>query len=143
MELQAVLEALKALDGPLLIQTDSKYVRNIFTEWLALWKRKGILHKKENTDLILEIDGKMQGRDVKWEWVRGHNGHPLNEQADMLATSAAQRIRSPASRTISSPSGANRIPRKRQPPKPRAFPAKFAGTCGDCATRFAPGVKSS
>jgi ribonuclease HI len=133
MELQAVLEALKALDGPLLLQTDSKYVRDTFTVWLALWKQKGILHKKENTDLILEIDRLRQERGVKWEWVRGHDGHPLNEKADSLAKAAAS--------TFGAAKGASTgRPTNNRPSRPRGFPAAYAGTCGNCAVRYPPGT---
>jgi ribonuclease HI len=135
MELQAVLEALKALDGPLLIQTDSKYVRDTFTEWLAIWKAKGILHKKENTDLILEIDRLRQGRGVKWEWVRGHAGHPLNEKADALATAAASAF------APEEPAAPERSTHNRRPSQPRGFAAKYGGTCASCATRYPPGVQ--
>jgi ribonuclease HI len=137
MELQAVLEALEALDGPLLIQTDSRYVMDIFTKWLTTWKAKDRLQKQKNVDLIEVIDRKLQGRGVRWEWVRGHDGHPLNEQADLLATSARDNFRSPRSQTAAP----ERPARPRRPPRSRAFAAKFAGLCADCATRFPEGAQ--
>ena len=97
MELIAVLELLlsTAPDQPLRVLTDSQYVRNIFTEWLANWKERGWRTAQgrpvENRDLIEAIDGQLQDRTVAFEWVQGHAGHPLNEKANALAQHAAQR----------------------------------------------------
>lgn len=97
MELRAVLELLAATEPvePLVIQTDSQYVANIFTKWLAGWRKKGMRTASgkpvENVDLIEEIDALLKGRIVTFEWVRGHSGHELNERADALANGAAMR----------------------------------------------------
>ncbi len=102
MELRAVLELLQATepDEPLLIQTDSVYVLNIFTKWLEGWKRRGMrtANRKpvENQDLIRAIDRALTGREIEWEKVPAHAGHPLNEEADHLARSAAERAASAA-----------------------------------------------
>jgi hypothetical protein len=133
MELQAVLEAVEALHEPLLIQTDSHYIKGIFTGWLTTWKTKGRLDKQKNVDLIEAIDRRLQRRQVGWEWIRGHTGHPLNEQADLLATAAADTFVSPGSQTAIEA-------RNGRPAVPRAFAAKYAGTCANCATRFSPGA---
>lgn len=98
MELTAVLQLLRSVPAPILtIQTDSQYVRNIFTEWLEGWRRRGMRTSSrkpvENQDLIVAIDESLQGRNVEWEWVRGHVGHPLNEVADDLARFGAERAR--------------------------------------------------
>ncbi len=90
MELTAVLELLRAHpEEPLLIQADSTYVINVFTEWLPQWRernmRTGAGKPVKNQDLIEQIDKLLAGRDIKWEWVRGHSGHALNETADRLA----------------------------------------------------------
>lgn len=100
MELRAILELLKAVSPlePLTIQTDSQYAMNVFTKWLPQWKAKGMRtgrnKKVENQDLILAIENEMTARDVVFEWVRGHVGHPLNEEADRLANTAARRAHS-------------------------------------------------
>lgn len=98
MELTAVRQLLTTVtDEPLIIQTDSQYAKNIFTEWLEGWKRRGMRTSGrkpvENQDLIVEIDTLLQQRDVTWEWVRGHDGHELNELADDLARFAAARAK--------------------------------------------------
>lgn len=94
MEMTAVIEALKSLKRPceVVITTDSKYVKDGITEWIINWKKRGwkTAAKKpvKNVDLWKELDALVQEHNVTWHWVRGHNGHPENEHADDLATSA-------------------------------------------------------
>jgi len=91
MELQAAIEALKALSRPCSVDltTDSVYVRNGITSWLASWKQKGwkTAGRKavKNADLWRELDIQNQRHEVNWHWVKGHSGHPDNERADQLA----------------------------------------------------------
>jgi len=91
MELQAAIEALKALKRPsqITIHSDSKYVVVGMTEWLPDWKRRGwkTAAKKPvaNLDLWQELDALALIHRVKWQWVKGHSGHPENERADELA----------------------------------------------------------
>ncbi|MBW3069095.1 ribonuclease HI [Actinomyces sp. 594] len=98
-ELTAVLELLRAtaqagLAGEeLLIQADSQYVINSLTKWIHGWKRRG-WRKGDgkpvlNDDLMKQLDAAMRGREVRFEWVRGHVGHPMNEAADQRARAAA------------------------------------------------------
>ena len=95
-ELTAVLELLRATahtGQDLLIQADSQYVINSLTKWRHGWKRRG-WRKADgkpvlNDDLIKELDAALAGREVRFEWVRGHVGHPLNEAADVRARAAA------------------------------------------------------
>ncbi len=99
MELRAVYEVLGAFDTttPLLIQADSMYVINIFTRWLPGWRARGWLTASKqpvsNREAIEMIAERLQGRDIGWEHVKGHSGHPLNEQVDTLARDAATAIR--------------------------------------------------
>jgi ribonuclease HI len=96
-ELRAVLELLQATAGsdePLLIMCDSKYVIDSITKWMPGWKRRG-WRKADgapvlNRDLMESLDEAMQGRNVKFEWVKGHAGHDLNEAADERANAAAK-----------------------------------------------------
>lgn len=95
-ELTAVLQLLRATKGtdePLRILCDSQYAIKACTEWLAGWKRKG-WRKADgkpvlNVEIIKELDQELQGRDVTFEWVRGHVGHEMNEAADVRARGAA------------------------------------------------------
>ena len=91
MELMAAIQALEALKRPSRVRltTDSQYVQKGVTEWLANWKRRGwktsARKPVKNVDLWKRLDEAMARHDVRWEWVRGHSGHPENEQADALA----------------------------------------------------------
>ena len=95
-ELTAVLELLRATartEEDLLIQADSQYVINSLTRWRKGWKRRG-WRKADgrpvlNEDLMRALDDALAGRAVRFEWVRGHVGHPLNEAADSRARAAA------------------------------------------------------
>lgn len=89
MEMTAAIEALKATSGPIRLYTDSQYLKNGITDWIKGWKRNGwrTADRKpvKNQDLWMALDEAVRGRAVEWRWVRGHNGHPENERADMLA----------------------------------------------------------
>lgn len=98
-ELNAVLELLRATQAAgaageeLVIQCDSQYVINSLTKWMAGWKKRG-WRKADgkpvlNADLIQALDEALTGRRVRFEWVRGHVGHPMNEAADSRARAAA------------------------------------------------------
>jgi ribonuclease HI len=91
MELTAAIEALNALKRPssVVLHTDSRYVMDGISEWLANWKKRGwkTANKKpvKNQDLWMALDEAAQRHDIRWKWVRGHTGDPGNEEADALA----------------------------------------------------------
>lgn len=91
MELTAVIRGLEALKRATVVEvyTDSQYVQQGMKSWLANWKRRGWLtaDKKpvKNDDLWKRLDELASGHEVHWHWVRGHDGHPENERADVLA----------------------------------------------------------
>lgn len=96
-ELMAVLDLLHATEGRaderLHILCDSQYVINSVTQWMPGWKKRG-WRKSDgkpvlNLDLLQRIDTAIQGREVSFEWVKGHAGHSLNEAADDRARAAA------------------------------------------------------
>ncbi|UOQ88526.1 ribonuclease HI [Agromyces endophyticus] len=100
-ELTAVLELFRAtahLDDELLVQCDSQYVINSVTKWMPGWKRKG-WRKADgkpvmNLEILQELDAALVGRRYRFEWVKGHVGHPMNEAADERARAAAESFRS-------------------------------------------------
>jgi ribonuclease HI len=91
MELMAAIAALEALTRPceVTLFTDSQYLRQGVTEWLAGWKARGwrTADKKpvKNEDLWRRLDLARAHHRVQWKWVKGHAGDPLNERADALA----------------------------------------------------------
>lgn len=92
MELMAVIQGLRALKRQGLdirVFSDSKYVLNGISEWLPNWKKRGwkTAAKKPvlNADLWQTLDELAAQHQIRWEWVKGHSGHPENELADTLA----------------------------------------------------------
>jgi len=91
MELLAVIRALESLKRRCEVEvyTDSQYVRNGITTWMADWKRRGwkTADRKpvKNMDLWQRLDTLAADHHVRWHWVRGHAGHDGNERADQLA----------------------------------------------------------
>ncbi|MET3567667.1 ribonuclease HI [Leifsonia sp. 563] len=95
-ELMAVIDLLEAtahLGDDLHIFCDSQYVINAVTKWMPGWKRKG-WRKADgapvlNRELLERLDRALQGRSYRFEWVKGHAGHELNEAADERARAVA------------------------------------------------------
>ena len=90
MEMMAVIESLGALkkESRVKVYTDSKYVQQGVSEWMAGWKKKGWPAKIKNQDLWLRIDSLVSQHKVTFHWIKGHDGHPENERADELARAA-------------------------------------------------------
>ncbi|MEU6646961.1 ribonuclease HI [Saccharomonospora sp. NPDC046836] len=99
MELMAPIRALESLTRPSVVHlyTDSSYVRNGVTSWLARWKRNGWRTQGrepvKNADLWQRLDTARDGHEVQWHWIKGHAGHPENERADRLAVRGVQEAR--------------------------------------------------
>ena len=99
MELTAVIEALKALtrNCEIVIHTDSRYVMDGVQSWLPNWKKNNwrTSNKKspvKNIDLWQQLDELLSKHQIRWIWVKGHNGHPENERVDKLARDAFKTI---------------------------------------------------
>ena len=94
MEMMAAIEALGALKTSCKVDlyTDSTYVQKGMLEWLSGWKARGwkTADKKpvKNADLWQMLEQAALRHEVKWHWVRGHDGHEYNERADALAVAA-------------------------------------------------------
>jgi len=97
MEIAAVLEALRALNGPVEVVSDSTYVVHCFRDrWWEGWLRKGWVNSQKkpvaNRDLWEPLIDEVRERgDVTFRWVKGHSGDPMNDLVDALAVDAAAR----------------------------------------------------
>ena len=91
MELMAAIRALEVLKSPCNVElhTDSTYVQKGISEWIKGWKARGwkTADKKpvKNADLWQRLEEAAARHEVRWLWVKGHNGHEFNERADALA----------------------------------------------------------
>jgi len=92
MELLAVisgLEAIKKEGIPVSVYSDSEYVVNAVEKgWLWSWEKKNF-NKKKNADLWMRYIPLHKKFKPKFNWIRGHAGHPENERCDYLAVQAA------------------------------------------------------
>lgn len=94
MELMAAIQALETLTRPcqVVLTTDSQYVRQGITEWLAAWKRKGWKTAAgkpvKNQELWQRLDAARARHTIDWRWVKGHSGDADNERVDQLANKA-------------------------------------------------------
>ncbi len=104
MELTAAVRGLSTLKEPCQVEivTDSEYMKNGITGWIHKWKRNGwkTSHKQpvRNQDLWEELDALTSKHKTHWVWTKGHASHEDNNRADALASQAARRIASEASK---------------------------------------------
>ena len=97
MELRAAIRALQALKQPCQVDfyTDSRYLQQGITQWLANWQANGWLTGRKtavkNRDLWQALATAIRQHHIRWHWVKGHAGHPENEQVDQAARSALER----------------------------------------------------
>jgi len=99
MEMQAVIEALKALTKPCLVKvhSDSSLIINAFSQgWIDSWIKRGWrkADKKpvENKELWQAMLEAMKPHNVKWIKVKGHSGIELNERVDRLAVAESKKF---------------------------------------------------
>jgi ribonuclease HI len=100
MELMAAIAALEALKRPckVVLTTDSRYVMQGIEEWVPRWLANGwkTADKKpvKNQDLWQRLAAAAATHQLRWQWVRGHNGHVENERVDVAAREQAEQYRS-------------------------------------------------
>ena len=101
MELRAVIEGLKRLKRKTLVQivTDSNYVKEGLSSWMAKWKENGWRRKVQghyepvkNVELWQELDRLLEMHKADFQWVRGHSGNIMNETCDRLAREACKKL---------------------------------------------------
>jgi len=97
MELLAPIIALEALTKPCKVDlySDSKYLTDAFNKnWLESWEKRGwkTADKKpvKNLELWQRLLKAMEKHEVKYIWVKGHNGHEYNERCDRLAVESSK-----------------------------------------------------
>lgn len=98
MEMTAAIKALEALSHPshVRLYTDSIYLRNGITQWIERWKKNGWKtadnKKVKNVDLWRHLESAAGRHEIKWQWIKGHSGHPENDRADKLARTGIQEM---------------------------------------------------
>ena len=98
MEMTAALRALEALTRPcrVTLTTDSRYVMDGLTKWIAGWQRNGwrTADRKpvKNADLWQALIAAAAPHRIDWRWVKGHAGHDENERVDRLACAEAAKF---------------------------------------------------
>ena len=95
MELLASIVALETLKTPckVTLTSDSKYLIDaIEKKWIESWVKNNwrTAGKKpvKNVDLWKRLIDVMEKHEIKFVWVKGHNGHEFNEICDKLAVNA-------------------------------------------------------
>ncbi len=94
MELMAALQALLALKKSccVLLSTDSQYVQKGITKWLPQWEQRAWRTANKtpvkNSDLWKQLAEEAKRHNIQWAWVKGHSGHPENDQVDAIANKA-------------------------------------------------------
>ncbi len=96
MELMAAIVGLEALTKPceVTLISDSKYLTDAFNQnWVGGWLKNNWKNSQKqpvkNVDLWKRLLAAKKPHQVRFEWVKGHAGHPENERCDELATTAA------------------------------------------------------
>ena len=99
MEVLAVIKGLEALKEKCSVNlySDSKYVVDAVNKgWAKKWKSNGWMRNKKekalNPDLWEEVLSLLEKHDVTLHWVKGHNGHPENEECDRMAVEQSKKF---------------------------------------------------
>ena len=102
MELRAVISALEEAErlapgAPVVLYTDSQYVRNGITSWIASWKRNGwrtaSKQPVKNRELWEELDAVAARVKPRFLWVEGHAGVEGNERCDAMVQEEIRKLR--------------------------------------------------
>lgn len=95
MEIMAAYQAAVAHPGTLQIITDSTYVKNCFeNRWFEKWLRNGWRNSQrqpvKNRDLWepFVVHYRSRPGEIRFGWVKGHSGDPMNDLVDRLAVQA-------------------------------------------------------
>jgi ribonuclease HI len=98
MELTGVIEGLRRLKRPSRVRvvTDSRYIVDGMKGWIHTWQKNGwrTADKKpvKNRELWEELIQFTHRHDLRFEWIRGHQGHRENERCDRMAVEAYENL---------------------------------------------------
>ncbi len=99
MELTAAIKAIEKIKqrSKITVVSDSQYLVKGMTEWISGWQKRGWINSQKdpvkNKDLWLKLIELSKKHDIRWEWVRGHEGHIENEKCDRLAREYIDKIK--------------------------------------------------
>lgn len=101
MEITAVLEGLKYIsrtlnDSPeITLFSDSKYILGAINSWMEMWVKNNWKRKDKkpvlNDDLWRQMHFLSEKISISCIHIKGHSGHPENEECDQLAVVEIQR----------------------------------------------------
>ncbi|OGL50920.1 MAG: ribonuclease HI [Candidatus Schekmanbacteria bacterium RIFCSPHIGHO2_02_FULL_38_11] len=100
MELIAAIKAIEKIKhhSKITVVSDSQYLVKGMTEWIFGWQKRGWINSQKdpvkNKDLWLKLLELSKKHNIKWEWIKGHDGHPENERCDELAREYIEKIKS-------------------------------------------------
>ena len=100
MELIAAIKAIEKIKhhSKITVVSDSQYLVKGMTEWIFGWQKRGWINSQKdpvkNKDLWLKLLELSKKHNIKWEWIKGHDGHPENERCDELARKYIEKIKS-------------------------------------------------
>lgn len=96
MEILSAIAGLEILKEPchVTVYSDSRYLVDAQSKgWVVKWKklgwRKADKSAVKNVDLWMRLERAAERHRIDWVWVKGHDGHEMNERCDLLATEAA------------------------------------------------------
>lgn len=98
MELTAAIKALEFLqkESEIILFTDSTYVRNGITSWIANWKKNNWKNSQrkdvKNKILWEKLDVLNSQKNITWKWVKAHDINEHNNKVDLLAREAAENL---------------------------------------------------
>ena len=97
MELLAVISGIEALTEHcgVTVYTDSKYVVDgIEKGWAKSWQKNNWIKPSDkkpalNAELWERLLNAISNHEVKFVWIKGHNGHEYNERCDLISKKIA------------------------------------------------------
>jgi ribonuclease HI len=98
MEMMAVISAIEALKRPcrVTVTTDSNYIVKGMSEWIYTWIKNGWRNSQKkdvlNRDLWERLLRAVDGHEIEWVWIKGHNGHVENERCDDMARAEISKL---------------------------------------------------